>query len=177
MAGIKLSTLFSSNDLGDVLTAAIASLPGGQAAIDAAFAASTAKNVFAVLDSTGTTIENLVLCDLPAHAAEQGWIAVTPSATCRIGSTTPDKGTTWVAPPLTAQETAAANATALATQIPAKLAQVSTDAATFAGFTTADLTTDAALAIHQRVLSGLVELVEGVGAIAVAAGVVPAPGV
>ena len=55
-------------------------------------------SIYAVLDSTDTTIENLVVCDKPDYATSQGWIAVPPSATCQIGSTTPDGGKSWVAP-------------------------------------------------------------------------------
>src|ERR1035437_4579429 len=98
-----------------------------------------------------------------------------------IGWTRTDPTAPWTAPPAppapppTPQEVAAANAAALATHLPAIIAQATADAATFAAFTTADLASADALAIHQRVSSGLVQLVEGVAAIAVATGVIPSP--
>ena len=63
------------------------------------------------MDQPITTIVNLVVCDKPAYVASQGWIAVTPSASCQIGSTTPDGGKTWVAPVVTVPITQANLAT------------------------------------------------------------------
>jgi hypothetical protein len=54
------------------------------------------------------------------------------------------------------------------------MAQVTADATTFAGFTVADLTSAEALAIHQRMVSGMAEMVTAVADIAVATGVIPA---
>src|ERR1035437_7401475 len=55
-------------------------------------------SIYAVTDTPVTTIVNLVVCDKPDYAASQRWIAVTPSATTQIGSSTPDGGKTWAAP-------------------------------------------------------------------------------
>jgi len=62
--------------------------------------------------------------------------------------------------------------------VAAKLAQARSDAALFAGMTTADLTTAEALAAHQRAFTGWAELIAGLWDLLAAQGFVqPRPGV
>lgn len=123
---------------------------------------------------TDGTVTNVLVADA-TYAASQGWVgpldALVP--TPGIGWAYDASTQTWIAPTPSApseQQTAQATVSTLASQIPAYQAQIAADTATLAAMTPADLTTQQALDIHQRVVAGLGVIVEGLGALVQASG-------
>jgi hypothetical protein len=78
---------------------------------------------------------------------------------------------TYQAPVPSAQQTAAATVATLVATIPANIAQTQADAAALQAMTPADMTTQAALDIQQRMVSGMADLLTGLQAFVAATGV------
>lgn len=126
---------------------------------------------YAELD--GDTVTNVVVCDDPAYAQSQQWIAV--------DTLTPMPGVGWTRnpdgsftppppPPPSSQEQARQHVAALTASIPDAITQATTDAAALAALTPgAPLTAEqtAALARHGQ---GWVDILAGLHALAVALG-------
>jgi hypothetical protein len=126
-----------------------------------------AAQITAQLETTTSTIGSLAVQGDPTTAGAVLWSSqwTDEEITAAIAAVT------YTAPALTAQQTAAATVATLVATIPANITQTQADAAALQAMTPADLSTQAALDIQQRMVSGMADLLTGLQAFVIATGV------